>query len=336
MNAPIDIFIPWVDGNDPKWQTEKQKYYGDVVEENANSNIRYQNWDNMQYWFRAVEKFMPWVHKIIFVTWGHLPQFLNVNHPKLRAVKHGEYIPHEYLPTFNSGTIEMNLHRIKDLSENFLIFNDDMFPLQSIDEEYYFQNNTVCDQAIESPIMPTDIGAISGYSCRLKANDILFLNRHFYKRTVQKKNYSKWFFEGYGELLQRNKGLSYWNNFCGFHDPHVPSAMKKSTFSKLWEVEPETLHRASLNKFRGETDLNQYLARYWQLCEGNFIPRKTLGKSFLVTMQNYKEVAEVIRQQKLQMISINEDCTAEEFDIIKAEINSAFQKILPEKSSYEI
>lgn len=33
---------------------------------------RYRDWDNLQYWFRGVEKFAPWVRKIHFVTWGHL------------------------------------------------------------------------------------------------------------------------------------------------------------------------------------------------------------------------------------------------------------------------
>ena len=38
-NYPIDFVVTWVDGNDP--------------------NVRFRDWDNMQYWFRAVEKFAP-------------------------------------------------------------------------------------------------------------------------------------------------------------------------------------------------------------------------------------------------------------------------------------
>ena len=213
-NGPIDIVIPWVDGGDPAWLAEKAKYEkNDDVEKNANSELRYTSWDNLQYWFRAVEKFMPWINKIFFVTWGHVPEFLNTQHPKLRIVKHEDYIPKEYLPTFNSNVIELNYHRIEELSENFIIFNDDVFPLQPVEETYYFKDNMVCDEAIESPIVPVDIGEISQWGCAVRANNILFINQHFQKREVQKKNHDKWFTSEYKHMLERNERLNYWYNF---------------------------------------------------------------------------------------------------------------------------
>ena len=206
--------IPWVDGGDPAWLAEKAKYEkNDDVEKNANSELRYTSWDNLQYWFRAVEKFMPWINKIFFVTWGHVPEFLNTQHPKLRIVKHEDYIPKEYLPTFNSNVIELNYHRIEELSENFIIFNDDVFPLQPVEETYYFKDNMVCDEAIESPIVPVDIGEISQWGCAVRANNILFINQHFQKREVQKKNHDKWFTSEYKHMLERNERLNYWYNF---------------------------------------------------------------------------------------------------------------------------
>ena len=124
-NYPIDFVVTWVDGNDPIWQAEKAKY---SPNKNAdNRNVRFRDWDNMQYWFRAVEKFAPWVNKIHFVTYGHLPKWLNTDNPKLNIVKHSDFIPKEYLPTFSSHSIELNLHRIEGLAERFVYFNDDMF-----------------------------------------------------------------------------------------------------------------------------------------------------------------------------------------------------------------
>ena len=132
-NTPIDIVIPWVDGADPDWNNLRKQYdnYGKGIC-GANTEIRYQSWDNLYLWFRAIEKCMPWVHKIFFITYGHIPAFLDIHSSKLRIVRHEEYIPKEYLPTFNSNTIEMNLHRINELSENFILFNDDLFPLQRL------------------------------------------------------------------------------------------------------------------------------------------------------------------------------------------------------------
>jgi hypothetical protein len=59
-----------------------------------------------------VEKYAPWVNRVFFITCGQCPPWLNRNHPKLRLVDHKDFIPLEYLPTFNSMTIELNLHRI--------------------------------------------------------------------------------------------------------------------------------------------------------------------------------------------------------------------------------
>lgn len=336
MNTAIDIVLPWVDGDDPKWQKEKEESRKKhCPEEGADSNIRFQSWDNLEYWFRAVERYMPWVHKIFFITWGHLPKFLNVGHPKLEIVKHEDYIPAEYLPTFNSNTIEMNYHRIEGLSENFVIFNDDMIPLQPIKEEYYFLNNQICDEAIENIIVASKFGPVSNMARYTQINNMMIINKYFNKREVQKRNYDKWFNKDYGELLERTKSLQYWYDFPGFYDPHMPSAMKKSVLEKLWELESDRLHQASLNCFRGHTDITQYLIRYWQLCEGDFYPRKTEGKMCLINKENYQDYAEGIRQQKWQMVSLNEDCTPEEFILIRREINKALEQLLPEKSSFE-
>lgn len=336
MNDKIDIVIPWVDGSDFVWLEEKKKWYKKIKPDyKFNSNIRYQSWDNMQYWFRAIEKFMPWVNKIFFITWGHLPHFIDVNNPKLVIVNHRDYIPEKYLPTFNVNTIELNIHRIEELSENIIYFNDDTFPLIPINEEYYFKDNIVCDEAIETPIIPMLNGEIAQYTWNMRALDIAIINSHFNKRIVQTKYYDKWFSNEYGELLERNKSLSYWDNFVGFRDPHVPVAFKKSTFKKIWQEEYELLDKACSTKFRNFECINQWLVRYWQLCEGNFIPRKTLGKSFTVKIDNCHDIGNVIRHQKQQMICLNEDCNEEEFEIIKKIINDSLKTLFPIKSTFE-
>ena len=68
----IDFVVTWVDGNDPAWRQEKAKYSG--AGNWDDSEERYRDWELLQYWFRGVEQFAPWVRKIHFVTWGHLPE----------------------------------------------------------------------------------------------------------------------------------------------------------------------------------------------------------------------------------------------------------------------
>lgn len=101
----IDFVIIWVDDRDPEWQKSYEEYsrkeFGDV------RSIRFRDWGTLKYWFRGVEQFAPWVNKVFFITCGHYPKWLNLDHPKLKFVKHSDYIPQKYLPTFNANTIEV-------------------------------------------------------------------------------------------------------------------------------------------------------------------------------------------------------------------------------------
>ena len=88
----IDFVIPWVDGSDIEWQKERAKYDISKKIDINNCSARFRDWDNLQYFFRGVEKYAPWVHKIYFITWGHLPKWLNTDNPKLVIVNHKDYI----------------------------------------------------------------------------------------------------------------------------------------------------------------------------------------------------------------------------------------------------
>ena len=140
----IDFVIPWVDGSDPAWQKERCQYDPKAGSSNGTNDARFRDWDLLRYWFRAVEKYAPWVHKIYFVTWGHLPVWLNTDHEKLVIVNHRDYIPAEFLPTFNANTIELNFHRIPGLAEQFVYFNDDMFLGKPVQPEDFFRKAPGC------------------------------------------------------------------------------------------------------------------------------------------------------------------------------------------------
>ncbi len=330
----IDIFLTWVDGNDEEWLKLQDSYeLKSSIQKKANGIERYRAWDNLQYVFRGIEKYMPWVDKIFFVTCGHIPGFLNVNHPKLRLVTHKDYIPEKYLPTFNSNTIEMNLFRIEELSEDFILFNDDMFPLSPIKEEYYFKNNKVCDEAIERIIG----GGILYFNYNM-LNNSWIINKYFDKKKVRKENFFKWYYPGYGKGLWRNFIMSYFRDFEGLKNPHEPFAMKKSVFKKIWDLEPQMLDEASCNKFRNVSDITQYLIRYWQIFEGDFYPRVHKGTVWAVNDNNYRDLASTIRERKYPLISYDEKIGVKltRFEEAKAEINAAFQEIFPDKSSFEI
>ncbi len=330
-NTPIDIVLPWVDGSDPQWRAEKDKY----DKNHGISEVRYESWDNLRYVFRGIEKYMPWVNKVFFVTWGHVPGWMDTSYERLRIIRHGDYIPSRYLPTFNSNVIEMNYFRIGELSENYILFNDDLFPLRPVPEEYYFKDNLPRGEAVETHfILKADKGMDlqMNYAC---VNNMVLLNRNFDKRRVVEENREKWFAPVYGSRLQQNVNLEFWNHFESFVYPHEAMPMKKSVLKEIWEKEPEMLDTASRNKFRAHSDVTQRLVTMWQICSGNFVPHKFEGKMFLVDRDNCKEAADAIRSRAYPVISLNETDT-EMFGMIKDTVNRALEEILPDKSLFEL
>ena len=181
-NEKIDFVILWVDGSDKEWLKEKNKYLngknGDSVSEN-----RYRDWQNLKYWFRGVEKFAPWVNRVYFVTYGHIPKWLNIENPKLRVITHEEFIPKQYLPTFNSNTIELNLNRIQELSEQFVLFNDDMFIINSTKKGDFFQDGLPKDECEQNANISYGKHEQIAHAT---LNDIDIINRNFKKRGNEK------------------------------------------------------------------------------------------------------------------------------------------------------
>ena len=151
--SDIDFVIPWVDGNDPEWRKRKNEYLGTAEDDDREE--RYRDWGLLPYWFRGVEKYAPWVRKIFFVCDQEPPKWLNTEHPKLKIVRHEDYLPEEYRPAFSSSPIELNLHRIDGLGERFVYFNDDTFLIREVKEDFFFKNGIPCDCALLNTI-PTD------------------------------------------------------------------------------------------------------------------------------------------------------------------------------------
>jgi len=334
-NYDIDIVVLWVDGSDEKWLKEKEKY--SKKRDTSHDVVRYRDWEIFHYWFRGIEKFMPWVRKVHLVTWGHLPKWLNVNHPKLHVVRHDEFIPEEFLPTFNSPTIELNIHRISGLSEHFIYFNDDMFVLKSMHPEDFFHQGLPCDSAILNAISCVPGAENESY---IQFNNAGIINKYFNKRKVMKEHFGQWFNLKYGSQLIRNVLLKKWPYFTGFYTCHLPTSMRVSTFQEIWEKEGDFLKEMCQNKFRTSNMVNQWLVSEWEMCQGTFFPRRvSVGKAFELTedLKHNQGIYQVIQTQKYDLVCINDYIFQEKFyEQIKKDLQRSFAVILPEKSGFEL
>lgn len=328
---PIDFVITWVDGSDEEWLSEKARYDDENLSYGKADN-RFRDWDLLRYFFRGVESYAPWVRTVYFVTWGHIPSWLDTSHPKLRIVNHREYIPEEYLPTFNSNTIELNFHRIEGLAEHFVLFNDDCFLLKPCSPSVFFKNGLPRDFMISDVIKP--FGRKYGISYTM-VNNLNILNEHFDKRSVMLKNLSKAFSWRYGMRNVRTILLLPWHKFTGFVNPHLPTPHLKSTFERVWQLENESLDMTCRSRFRGKDDVNHWIMRYWNLCEGKFSPQSnTYGRYFNITNDNAKMYS-YITNQIGYTICLNDFDYDIAFTSLRHNLANALDSVLPSKSAFE-
>ena len=193
VSMDVDFVITWVDMNDPEWLEEYLKYRNDKHNtRNGVSVARFRDNGFLRYWFRGVEKYAPWVRLVHFIVSGRVPSWLDTDNPKLHIVRHEDFIPKEYLPTFNSVVIERYIHRIPGLSEHFVYFNDDFYIINQLPVERFFRNGLPCDIAVQD-YNPS----WSQWYKRIK-NNLRIINSHFSKKEVMAKWHGKWFHKSYG------------------------------------------------------------------------------------------------------------------------------------------
>lgn len=339
----IDFVLTWVDGNDPVWRAEKEKYRPNS--NNSDTRVqRYRDWDNLQYWFRGVEKFAPWVNHIFFVTCGHYPKWLNLDNPKLTLMKHEDYIPSKFLPTFSSRAIDMNFHRISELSEHFVYFNDDMFLTSSVEPNDFFINGLPCDTAISNALYfgyaekKHGEKVPQGADYIAPAMDLIPINHNFDKRIVIRKDWRKWFSPKYGVRSIRSLLLMPWAGFTGFMSYHLPYSYLKSTYQEVWDAEPEILTQSCMHKFRVPTDVNHWVFSYWQLAKGSFSPRSPkIGKEFGIYSDLTKnlEAINAISNGNYKFLCLNDSVNGGNFEDVQKQVNTALHKLFPNKSEFE-
>lgn len=327
----VDIVLTWVDGNDPAWQKEMLAWRTDAAGYRSSvSRARFRDWDNLQYIFRGIERFMPWIRKIHFVTWGHLPAWMNTDAPKLHVVRHEDFIPADCLPTFNSNAIQVYMHRIPGLAERFVFFDDDMFIIQPVRKTDCFVNGLPRDSAILSPFVVTP-GGIAAQ----EMNNLEIINKYFSSADVKAAR-SLWFSPLYGSYNLRTLIFLMWKGINGIYEPHIPLSYLRSTFETLWEIEYDILNATGHNRFRTKADISPWLFRMWQLLNGRFRPRDVHFGRYTSLPDQKETVIQTLRNPgKCKMLCINDSPKLEDFEACRDEINCALDALLPGKSVYE-
>ena len=91
------------------------------------------------------------------------------------------------------------------------------------------------------------------------------------------------------------------------------------------------------NRFRGKGQVNQWVFKFWQLAEGSFVPQPIRdGRCFHLRDKGVEGLCQTIEEGRFKLICINDTDQTTEFEQKKEQIAASFDRILPQKSAFEL
>ena len=263
----IDVVIAYVNPNDEKWQKQYSEYKNEGSERYKGN--RFRDTSFLKYVMRSIDKYMKFINRVHLVVAyeSQVPEW--VNKENINIVLHRDFIPGEYLPTFNCNTIETFMHFIPDLAENFIYFNDDMIINRGCGPEDFFYKNA-CN--VISKKTKIKIGDNTWYNCQFNGCKVI------------------------NKLLNIKEDENLWHIF-----PHTVTPFKKSLCNEVYNILKNEIH-SRITRFRERNNLNQHFYAYYMECVGG-VNDKKISVNY-VNIDRYHE--NFIKQSYTQTICIND------------------------------
>ena len=299
MPHNIDVVIPYVESSDKLWL----KDYNNATGVFSVNPCRFRSWGTLKYLFRGISEYMPFVNRIILILSreSQLPDW--VNQTNVKVVYHREFIPKEFLPTFNSCTIESFLYNISDISEQFIYFNDDFFPINPLSLDDFFTNGLPNLRFIFQD--GYNHSALFMRQCRVSIDAITKgLNRDSYP---------------VGKLLRPE---------------HGPSPMLKSTLDTVGSICQNSI-RQSISLLRAAININQYIYSYYQYFTNNYVD-KFYTYEYHDLHHKFSDIKNTILNSDIQIVCLNDADNLKDPKQIKIDLHNLFIEKFPNKCKYEV
>ena len=252
MRSKIDAVITWVDGDDPRHRAKREKYGDKVIlsRDDVAGDTRFSSLGEIFYCVASLNRYAPWLNKIYIVTDEQDPKldaFVEEHFPEghipMEIVDHKVIFRgyEQYLPTFNSISIESMTWRIPGLSEHFIEFNDDLI--------------------LGAPTQPEDFfpeqGSVVCYG-RKRMKALVRLSRVLkYRRDGSKQVSFKESMLNASELAENHA------RFIMLY--HTPKALLRSFYENYFAEHPEHLLRNIEHRFRHASQYNPEELQYLML-----------------------------------------------------------------------
>lgn len=294
----MDAVILYVDMDDSNWRLEHDKYCVFNCHE-----IRFRDWGFLKYVMRGIDTYMPFIDRIHLVVMmdSQVPEW--VNRDKVNIVYHEDIIPKEFLPLFNSSSIEMFIHKIPGLSEEFIFFNDDFFPTNSLEYSDFFDGNGNIYNEMK------DTGLKDGYYLR---------STIFSTQLAAALS---------GKEIEKN----YW-----LTPQHTMAPMIRSSQEYVFE-QLENILIASVTKFRAAQNTHQYLYTNYLYFMGKVIERGLPFKMLFTVSTTIDEVESTFFNESIKTLCLNDwgDFEGMTYDESRDALNVIMEKKYSNKSQYE-
>ncbi|MBR5661712.1 MAG: hypothetical protein IKW99_09190 [Bacteroidales bacterium] len=291
----MDAVITFVNGLDPVWQAEYSSTVGGEM-----LSKRFRDWGTLKYLLRGIERHIPSIENVFLVVSGETQVPDWVNRSAVRIVLHKDIIPEQFLPTFNSTTIEMFLHKIPGLSEEFLYFNDDMFPVKDCSHSDFFRDGK----------------AVIGFAKHLFAAGK-------YKKRVRNSD------------RQARKALGIRPGLFFVRPQHTCSPMLRSESETIYAFSEDIIFNV-VSRLRTTRNFNQYLFLDYLYFQGKTVPGKISNKHLSPAVHSPETIVSNILDPKYKLLCINDvSMTDEDFERYRSAVLDAFGKHFPEASRFE-
>lgn len=293
----MDIVITYVNGMDPVWRNEYESAVGKQL-----LSKRYRDWGTLPFLFRAIEKNVPFVRNVFLVvsSESQVPQW--VDREKVRIVLHRDIIPASLLPVFNSTAIEMFLHRIPGLDEEFVYFNDDMFPMRECREDTFFVDG----------------------KARIGMKKRLILGGNTFNHHIKNSD----------ALARSSAGLG--RDLLSLRPQHCCYCLLKSACEELYELKTGEIEN-SVTPLRRNWNHNIYLFLDYIHHTGRSVNRRMSKKHFSLAVSGIGKICRFIENPSCDFVCINDvEMSAEKFNESRKVILSSFERAFPAKSRFEL
>ena len=279
----IDAVITWVDGSEPNYQRKLKEYLTD----NNTLKRQYFQANEINLCVASILKYAPFIRKIFIVTDKQRPNLDSIKHlvtlDKVEIIDHEEIFRDnkDCLPTFNIRSIDALLFKIKNLSDKFIYFNDDMFLVKETSQEDWFINNKA---------------VLKGVWAKTYNKQVIKTLSHRIKKFINVRP-------------SFNAAQSRAANIVGFHDKYFKSyhcgrPQIKSVIKNFYDINPERLTNQIKHKFRDGRQYMPYSLCWHLLIKKNLYVESSTNK--LVEINKSK----ILSAKKLENILISIDSKA--------------------------